>query len=162
MSTNPYAPPNAPLDANQQPEVVPVLWNPNAAANWCLLFTPAFGAYLHMKNWQALGDPAKAANSKMWFQFSLGFIGLVALSIFLPESSSISALFRPAGIALLVTWYVSAARPQANLVKERFGSAYPRRGWARPLLVAFLCTFGFIVAMFVLGVIKALLFGIRV
>lgn len=32
------------------------LWNPNAAANWSLLFTPLFGAYLHMLNWRSLGE----------------------------------------------------------------------------------------------------------
>ena len=31
------------------------IWNPNAAANWSLLFTPAFGAYIHYLNWQKMG-----------------------------------------------------------------------------------------------------------
>jgi hypothetical protein len=42
-------------------DAAPALWNPNAAANWSLLFSPMFGAWLHMKNWAALGEPERAA-----------------------------------------------------------------------------------------------------
>ena len=38
------------------------IWNPDAAANWCLLFSPVFGTWLHMKNWRALGEPERARN----------------------------------------------------------------------------------------------------
>lgn len=31
------------------------LWNPNAAVNWSVLFTPIFGAWIQAKNWKALG-----------------------------------------------------------------------------------------------------------
>ena len=61
MSLNPYSPPGAIIDDVMN---APPLWNPNAAANWSLLFSPAFGAFVHMKNWQALGEPEKAANAK--------------------------------------------------------------------------------------------------
>lgn len=49
MDFNRYAPPVANLEV--EPETSLPLWNPNAAANWCLLFTPSFGSWLHMKNW---------------------------------------------------------------------------------------------------------------
>ena len=54
MTPNPYAPPKAEVADVGRTEVAPALWNPNAAASWSLLFSPAFGAFLHMKNWQAL------------------------------------------------------------------------------------------------------------
>ena len=64
MSTNPYAPPKAVVADIAPRQDSPPLWNPNAAANWSLLLSPAFGAFLHMKNWEELGEPAKAAASK--------------------------------------------------------------------------------------------------
>jgi len=157
MSTNPYLPPSSPLQNEPPPDAVPALWNPNAAANWCLLFSPAFGAYLHMKNWQALGDPVKAAASKTWFLASLGLLVAVAIfSVLMPESKTIDSLIRPVGLGLLISWYVSSARPQATLVKERFGTAYPHKGWTRPLLLAVLCMFGFFLVVFILAFIKIL------
>ena len=53
-----YAPPTAHVDdvhAARQSAVAPPLWNPGAAMAWSLLFSPIFGAFVHMKNWQALG-----------------------------------------------------------------------------------------------------------
>ena len=50
MNPNPYAPPTARVDDVATGDAAPALWNPNAAANWSLLFSPAFGAWLHMKN----------------------------------------------------------------------------------------------------------------
>lgn len=41
------------------------LWNP-WAAGWSLLFSPAFGAWLHAANWHALGRPDKAAAARRW------------------------------------------------------------------------------------------------
>ena len=157
MSMNPYTPPSSQVQDGPPPSVVPALWNPNAAANWCLIFTPAFGAYLHMKNWQALGDQEKASASKMWFLVSLGFIVVVAVfSAFVPESKSATGVFRSMGIGLLVGWYISSARPQANLVKERLGTAYQHRGWTRPLLLATLSAFGFVFLIVVLTIARAM------
>lgn len=28
----------------------PTIWNPNAASNWSLIFSPAFGSYLHAQS----------------------------------------------------------------------------------------------------------------
>ena len=65
MSIDPYAPPQTDLSAPAaELENNPPLWNPNAAAMWSLLFSPVFGALVHMKNWQAMGEPEKAAASK--------------------------------------------------------------------------------------------------
>jgi hypothetical protein len=70
--------------ANPAPPAAPTLgnaiWNPNAAANWSLLFSPAFGAYLHMLNWRALGQPGRAASAQHWFLASLTMLLVSLLS----------------------------------------------------------------------------------
>ncbi|MEP6875624.1 MAG: hypothetical protein ABI887_14795 [Burkholderiales bacterium] len=152
--TNPYAPPAARVDDVVAPttEAAPRLWNPNAAVNWSLLFSPAFGAWLHMKNWEALGEPQKAKAAKTWIVISLGLI--VALSLasgLMPDSKGLDAATRSFGLVLLISWYVSAGRGQATLVKQRFGKDYPRRGWTQPLLWAVGATIAFFALVFVLA-----------
>lgn len=137
MATNPYEPPKSEVADVVRGGAAPPLWNPNAAASWSLLFSPAFGAYLHMKNWQALGDDGKAAAQKTWFIVTLFFVVCLAVvSGFLPDSKAIDSLSRFVPLALLLSWYFSSAKPQAALVKARFGTQYPRRGWGKPLLIA--------------------------
>jgi hypothetical protein len=152
MTTNPYAPPKAEVADVVQGEVAPALWNANAAAAWSLLFSPAFGAFVHMKNWQALGDPAKAAAARMWGIWTLVALGVVSLaSALLPDSKGLDALSRVVMLALLLSWYYTSGRAQVALVKERFGTQYPRRGWGKPILIALGALVGFIVLMVVLG-----------
>ena len=136
---NPYAAPKAEVqDADGPGGPAPALWNPNAAANWSLLFTPAFGAYLHMLNWRALGEAGRARSSKIWFIASLIVIGLGVLVGFLMyDSRTHNGGGRFPGLIYVVVWYFASARGQARYVKERWGSDYPRRGWGKPLLIAF-------------------------
>lgn len=137
---NPYAPPQAQVadvDELMTGENAPALWNPNAAASWSLLFTPIFGAYLHMRNWQALGQPEKAARSKNWVTGSIVFILLLAIvPLFLPDSKGVDALGRACGFALLISWYYTIGKSQQVFVLGKFGKTYPRRGWSKPLLAA--------------------------
>ena len=158
MSSNPYAPPKAFVADVVGAEDSPPLWNPNDAANWSLLFSPVFGAYLHMKNWEALGETEKASAAKVWVIVALVLLfGLPLLAVLVPALrglQNISSLF---GLILLISWYASSGRPQARYVKERFGKDYPRKGWGRPLLIAFGATIGY---FFVVGILAALLVGI--
>jgi uncharacterized membrane protein YfcA len=152
MSTNPYAPPTAHVADVAHAEAAPRLWNPNAAANWSLLFSPVFGAILHMKNWDALGEPAKAAGSKVWAIAALVLIvALAGVSAMLPESKPLDAASRSIGLTLLLVWYFASGRAQARYVKEKFGATYPRRGWTRPLLIAVGITVGFFAIVFVIA-----------
>lgn len=131
-----YAAPASSAPASIPAEQAAPIWNPNAAANWCLLFTPAFGAYLHALNWRALGEPDKARKAMGWF-----YVSLVMLAVY-PLLGVLSLyqhhVFPARGLALLylIVWYFSAARSQANYVKEKFGSDYQRLGWGKPLLIA--------------------------
>ncbi|HJU83184.1 MAG TPA: hypothetical protein VJ600_03150 [Holophagaceae bacterium] len=148
---NPYRPPTASLVAAPDRAQV-ALWNPNAAANWCLVFSPVFGSYLHYRNWQALGDEDRARTGKVWFIVScviLGTLPFLALVADDPER----AMMVPRGIAFwyLIIWYFAAARGQARLVKERFGDGYDRRPWGMPLLIAFGATVGYILLFGLIG-----------
>lgn len=149
MTTNPYANPTMHVTASPAAEQAPALWNPNAAANWSLLFSPAFGAFLHMKNWQALGEPEKAAAAKRWVWIALLFaMGGGVLAVMLPDTKGADAISRALAVGMLVTWYLTNGRAHATYVKERFGTAYPRKGWGKPLALALLATAGFFAVVF--------------
>jgi len=160
MASNPFAPPKAEVaDVVPGRAVAPALWNPNAAANWSLLFSPVFGAFLQMKNWQALGEPAKASASKTWAAIGLiVFVALALASAFLPERP-MDGISRAVAIGLLLSWYFASARQQTAYVKARFGSDYPRRGWLKPLFLAVLAVLGFVVALGLLGFLVGLVLG---
>ncbi len=100
----------------------PNLWNPNAAANWSILFTPIFGAWLHSKNWKELGDEGKAKKSMYWAY--AGFLVLF-LSLFI---SKLSFVF-------LLAWYFAAARKQVKYIKKELGDEYERKAWKKPLKI---------------------------
>ena len=147
---NPYAPPRAEVeDVVRTGEVAPPLWNPNAAANWSLLLSVAFGAWLHARNWDAMGEPARAAASRRWVWGSIAAMTALGLvNVFLPRAGT---LLRLGGIALLVTWYVAEARPQVRYVAGRYGLKYPRKGWGMPILAALGVLALYTVAMFAVG-----------
>ena len=152
MTDNPYAPPAASLADTVRVPVAPPLWNPNAAANWSLIFTPAFGALLQLLNWRALGENDKAASAKAWFITSLVLLAIyVLLGLLLPDARAADGIGRAIGFGYLIVWYVSTARSQARYVKDKFGSAYPRKGWTRPLLIALGAMVGYIAVSAALG-----------
>jgi hypothetical protein len=144
MKANPYAPPKAELADNLQDGTRPDLWNPGAAANWNLLFSPAFGAFLQMKNWEALGEPGKAAAAKKWVVLTLIVLALLPVAtVLLANSKSMGVIPRLTGIVLLFGWYFSNGRGQMAYVNSKFGKLYPRRGWGKPILIAVLALVGF-------------------
>lgn len=149
-----YAPPKASVeDLAPTGVAAPPLWNPNAAASWSLLFSPIFGAYLHMKNWEALGNAEKAAASRTWVILTVVYmVVMLLLTFMLPESKGIGALGRVGGFAVLIGWYYQIGKSQQSLVLARYGKTYPRRGWTWPLLVAL----GALVAYFALAFVVVL------
>ena len=152
QNLNPYAPPKSVVTDVGTDESAPTIWNPSAAANWSLLFSPIFGATLQMMNWQALGEPEKADSSKKWAIFSIIFFVLLTLSGFVfPEVELVNALSRPLSLALLFSWYFASARIQQRYVKEKFGQSYPRKGWLKPLLLAIVAVIGLIVVTGLIG-----------
>ena len=126
MSTdaNPFAPPKAALDGVAVvAEDAPMLWNPDAAGAWSLLFTPVFGSILVRKNWKAIGDEDKVRQGAIWLGAS---IVMLLATIF------IGIL----GFFYIIVWYFAWQRPQAQFIRERWGKDYPRKGWIVPLLAA--------------------------
>jgi hypothetical protein len=129
----------------------PVLWNPEVAGSWSLIFNPVFGSILVLMNWQALRLKEKALGAQIWLVVSiLVLIG----SFFLPPS-----LISLVNITYLLIWYFSAAKPQARYIKERWGKTYPRRSWLWPLLIAFGVLFSFLCLAFVLSMAQGFLSG---
>ena len=157
MTHNPYTPPSAEVSDRLQRDASPALWNPNAAANWSLLFSPAFGAFVHMKNRQALDEPDKAANAKVWAIASLvAVIGLACFSMLL-NLLALQGLARMADIVLLLSWYFVSARGQAQYIDTRYGKSYSRKGWGKPLLFAIAVFIAYIAAFMLCGFIAAML-----
>ena len=133
------------------PEVRPALWNPNAAGWWSLLFTPAFGAYLHARNADSLGRTEEAKTNRIWFYASLGYLVFVLISEFLPELPE--AVYRGAAVGLLVGWWVSTGKAQAQYVKDVWQKNYTRKSWTKPLLIAINCLIGYFVLIVAIATI---------
>lgn len=128
------------------------LWNPNAAANWSLLLTPAFGAFLHAANWRALGRPDRAAANTVWFWVTVVFLAINIGTLLVPDSKTLSDAMRLGGAALLFGWYFSQGRPHAKFVESSLGGRYQRKSWATPLLAGFASTGAYIALAFFLAV----------
>jgi hypothetical protein len=142
-----------------QTETPPALWNPNAAAGWSLLFSPAFGSYLHAKNAESLGRADEAKANWLCFYVSLAYLAFVLVSVFIPQIPEIA--YRVGALGILVGWYVSTGKVQAHYVKEVFGTSYTHKGWTAPLLVAFGCMIGFVALAIAIEIAAELFQGIE-
>ena len=116
----------------------PALWNPNAAAGWSLLFTPAFGAFLHSRNADAMGRHSEAKANKFWFYFIIAYFGFTLIPIpFVPE-----LFFRVTRLGLLLGWYFDLGKDQIKYVNLTWGNGYERKPWTKPLVTALCCLAG--------------------
>ncbi len=132
----------------------PALWNPNAAAGWSLLFTPAFGAFLHARNADAMGRPGEAKANRVWFYVMIAYFAFTLLPIpFIPE-----LFFKLAPIGLLGGWYFGIGKDQARYVSETWRDGYERKPWGKPLITGLCCLVG---TFIVLTVVTRLLSGLR-
>ena len=137
----------------------PALWNPNAAACWSLLFSPAFGAFLHARNAEALQREDEAKANRVWFYVSLCYFVFVLVSILIPAIPE--GLFRVAAIVLLLGWYFTLGKKQIVYVKETCGEGYERKPWKTPLLIAFGCLVATFIALIGIAVLQEMLFAPR-
>ncbi|MDK6077476.1 hypothetical protein [Massilia varians] len=118
------------------------LWNPTAAALWSLVFTPAFGAWLHMRNWERLGQPDKARQARYWFA------GMLLIAVASYAVGAAGALLRRddlsvpwwASLALVGAWGAGSAYQQIKHVDDHHGESYARRSWAAPILIGVAAT----------------------
>jgi hypothetical protein len=120
------------------------LWNPNAAANWSLLFTPILGAWLHAENWKELGQHDRAKKSMIWVY--VGFVFLFVV-LFLPDNVGSGP-----GLIFILAWYFSSAKGQVKYLKEN-NINYEKKAWGKPLLLGLAGLVAYFVVVF--GVISA-------
>ena len=133
----------------------PHLWNPNVASSLSVFLTPIFGAYIHAKNWIELGDRDKAETNKKWVTVCTIYL-VISFILFLlldlstlnpnnPRVSDSSAfignflglIYRGIGVLLLLGWYFTQGKPQADYIKENYLGEYDKKGWGIPILIAF-------------------------
>ncbi|NHZ64283.1 hypothetical protein [Massilia genomosp. 1] len=157
MIDNPYAPPQATAGTTSgDTRLSPPLWNPSAAVAWCLLFGIMFGSCIHMKNWQMLGQPAKAAASKRWLIGSaLLFLVSFTLVFAMPESGPVGTFNFFFGFAVIIAWYFISARDQIRFVASRYGKTYQHRSWGTPLLYGLLVITGAGIVGAIAGIVTA-------
>jgi hypothetical protein len=114
----------------------PRLWNPVAAVCWSLVFSPAFGAWLHAANWRTLARPDRARASMGWVWATAVLLGVNAATVLLPDSRLLNRLFPLAGLVLLLAWYFVLGREQVRVVSDTVGTDYEQRRWGWPIAVA--------------------------
>jgi lysylphosphatidylglycerol synthetase-like protein (DUF2156 family) len=129
VSVSPYAslPAEHPVD-----DRAPALWDPEVAADWSLLLSPAFGAALQMRNWQHLGRPEEAAASRNWVIGSLVFC-LLAIVLSVQMGVNGAEMSCSLYLILLMVWYLNSGKAQARYVRDHFGADYRRRSWGKPI-----------------------------
>lgn len=131
------------------------LWNPVAAALWSLALSPAFGAWLHMRNWERLGEDEKAKEAASWFAMACG---LHAVNLFIVLAGAVLerdvGLPHPVGLAFLAVWYIRSGHAQVRYVGDLHGAGYVRRSWRAPLLagVAAIAALVFLTAVLIMAV----------
>lgn len=138
---NPYQAPNSNLDYDDDYDIPP-LYNPNAAALWSILFTP-FGAWIHAKNWEAVGEDDLAKQNRLW---AIGIIALILVATFIEMFFGFSLPSAPFTIVPLIIWYTQLAKKQITLIKEELGDDYEKKSLVVPVLVG---VFGGMIALVV-------------
>jgi hypothetical protein len=63
-----------------------------------------------MKNWQALGQPHKAAYARVWFVLSLVAIGGLSCAAALAPNRQLDGALRAITFLILLAWYFGSAR----------------------------------------------------
>ena len=104
------------------------LWNPRAATYLGVLLSPAFSAYIHMCNWDTLGEDDQSLEARAWCCMLLGYF--VTFGVLLGVSDVIGRNLAPpvsATIGLLAGWHVWGGRAQERYVAVITGCAYTRR-----------------------------------
>lgn len=125
---SPYQSPESNFDDDYD---IPPLYNPNAAGLWSMLFAP-FGAWIHAKNWEAIGEDELAKQNRIW---AIGIIVLILGTIFIEMFFGISLPAAPFTILPLTVWYVLLGKKQTALFKEELGTDYEKKSLVVPVFV---------------------------
>jgi hypothetical protein len=128
---------NTSQDPGQSVEPSVAIWNPNATANWSLLFTPVFGAFLQMLNWEELAEPELAKQSMLWIYVSIAVLMIYpVLAVLLQDDKGAISLLRGFAFVYLIVWYFASAKAQVKYVKSKYGNSYQHKPWGKVLLYA--------------------------
>lgn len=106
------------------------IWNPSNTANLSLLFTPLFGAYLHYRNWQAMGEHEQARAAMKWVIASVAVLVVTTLGAY--ADKNLSAIW----LIQLFAWYFASAKKQIKYVNEHKEMSYTQSSLAKPALIA--------------------------
>ncbi|WP_306397900.1 hypothetical protein [Telluria beijingensis] len=125
-----------------------LLWNPRAATYWGLLLSPAFSAYIHMRNWQTLGQEDQAAQARTWLRM---VSAIIVAACFLPALGGMPGrdleLPSSMSLALLLAWHSWGGRGQERYIAAIIGGAYVRRPRSAKIFSALCMFIAFVVAI---------------
>ncbi|MGF6769477.1 uncharacterized protein P3T18_001947 [Paraburkholderia sp. GAS199] len=130
------------------------IWNPSRVAGLSFVFTPAFGSYLQSSNWKSLGQPERAASSKIWFFISLIVLAAMAgvTALFAGKTAdgndAVRGVVNLGGFIYFAVWYYASGRRQINYVKNTFGKQYAKKSMAKPVLAALVCIVAYAAVVF--------------
>ncbi len=115
-----------------------MIWGSNAAILWSLLLTPAFGAYIQMRNWQALGRISKERASRYWLAASVAVIPLSTLIGLLESSYGEELFLREIFVVLFfIVWYFAFAKSQSSYLNSVRCGPVDKRPWMGILFLGF-------------------------
>lgn len=122
------------------------LWNPNAAVNWSLLFTPIFGAWIHAINWKRLGNLRESTRSMLWVYASIAFVVLLTGYVLVSSGSVANGFY----ILPTIAWYLVNGVKQPTYVKNN-GIKYTKESWTIPILAGFMALGCYYILVFILA-----------
>lgn len=137
---NPYQTPQSDLDQEYE---VPPLYNANAAALWSILFTP-FGAWIHAKNWEDIGEEELAKQNRY---FAIAVVAWILIATLIEMIMGITLPSGGISFGLLIGWYFSLGKKQITLFKEELGTDYEKKSLVVPVLVGI---FGMIIVLLII------------
>ena len=122
---------------SSRPGAVPALWNPQVAGLWSVLLSWAFGSFLLARNWEALGNPARAKRCMLWFYAVFPWAAVFALLLYLTPIDLNDLSMDNDGVVFLrclvhylvplipmFVWAFVEVKPQAKFIKDNFGDRY--------------------------------------
>lgn len=129
------SPESGPEVSCDKPSEKVLLWNPSEIGALTLLFSPIFGAILTLKNWETLGEKARASKGLYW-AYAYGAMLLYHL-------------LRPIHIlwygAFFIVWYFCELRPQIMIVKNKFRDSYSRKPFRKAIGIGIAAIVGYLV-----------------
>lgn len=137
------------LESHTEDTTTPEIWNPTAAILWGIwAFTPIFGTFVVMKNWEALGCQRKAQQTLYWL---VGFVAFYFVDIFVYPSASYEIITTMALWSACATWVLFDSAQQVYYVKTHYGSTYRRKSWWPILALGLLMPFVYGAAIAAIG-----------